>query len=209
MSTWMKKTFSAEGVTEFPPGPSLQRLRDKYQKDNGVVLAMDVSWSMEGEIDEAIRGCLNFVDEALSGGYFVGVMFWSSMVESSLDLTKDLDALHRFVKSARLGGGTDVLPALKRGREMLMRYKLEDRVVAVFGDGDLGPNQTKAVNYSKQLSSEGIRIITMGLGPSSSKALNAISTESNNEASREANSATLARDIRSMATGLSMRARGK
>lgn len=209
MSTWMKKTFSAEGVTEFPPGPNLQRLRDKYQKDNGVVLALDVSWSMSSEINEAIRGSLDFVDEALDGGYFVGVLFWNNEVESYFDLTKDRSGLHRFIKSVRVSGGTDVLPALERGREMLMSYKLEDRVISVFGDGDLGLNRTKAVTYSKQLSSEGIRIITMGLGPSSSKALNAISTESHNDAPREANSATLARDIRSMATGLSMRARGK
>jgi hypothetical protein len=79
-----------------------------------------------------------------------------------------------------------------------------DRVLAVFGDGELGSPQA-AIAASKPLIADNIRVITCGLGETSAAALDVISTETA-ETPRSAGSETIADSISSMATGLRRKA---
>jgi hypothetical protein len=75
-----------------------------------------------------------------------------------------------------------------------------DRVLAIFGDGDLGDQQT-AIRTAALLKADGIRIITCGLGDESAAQLGVISTETT-ESPRSATSGTIADSIAAMARGL-------
>ena len=74
-----------------------------------------------------------------------------------------------------------------------------DRVLAIFGDGDLG-NRQAAETKAAELIADDIRILTCGLGDGSAQELASISTEK--AAPRTATSETLADSIASMAQGL-------
>ena len=67
---WTRKSFSSDGVTEYPVGPNFERLRSRF--GGAVILALDVSGSMQGDrIGKAVNGCGRFIDEAVEAGYRV------------------------------------------------------------------------------------------------------------------------------------------
>lgn len=199
MSTWMKKVIEAEGVTEYRPGPHLDKLEERFGGSGAVMLLLDVSGSMTGDMDAAIEGSLGFVADAEGGGYQVGAALWDTGVVDSVAPSAKTKAAVEMLKKARARGGTNVTPALTMAGNELMKIDVKDRVIAVFGDGDLGNTET-AIAESKRLAALGIRIITLGLGASSAAALSKISTEA--EHTESASSVTLSEDIRGLARGL-------
>ena len=73
MPTWIRRQFTAAGLTQIPAGPHLGSLQGRY--GGTVMLCIDVSGSMNGQpIWEAARGALEFVNEAVAAHYNVGVM---------------------------------------------------------------------------------------------------------------------------------------
>ena len=195
---WTRRSFSSEGVTEYPPGPNLQRLRSRL--GGAVVLALDVSGSMHGDrIGKAIKGCRRFIDEAVSAGYQVGVILWHHDVEGVVAPDADPDEAYNLLKRAVAAGGNDAVPFLALAQRQLMALDVGDRVVAIFGDGDLG-DRRRAQEKASELINDNIRILTCGLGEASAQELAAISTE--NSAPRTATAEDLADSIASMARGL-------
>lgn len=205
MGTWMRRVFSSEGATECPPGPNLERLRKKFQRGGAVYFCLDVSYSMAGNIPAAVRGGESFLEVAHRGGYSTGVVLWHGRVAKMTALSRDIRSALEVLRSAKAGGGTDVLPALEAASKELLQSSEEDKVIAVFGDGDLGRNREEAVSLSRDLASQGIRIITMGLGSSSADALSDIATENYDGETNVATSNTLAEDISGMSRGLRRR----
>lgn len=208
MNGWMKKTFTAEGVTEWPPGPCIEELVKHFGQSGAVMLLLDVSSSMlaklsdgSSRIEQAKIGCRGFIDEAAAGGYGIGLMLWSHAVEDVAIPSEDGATARLLLSQARPRGGTDVVPALAHAGKILMQADVDDRVIAIFGDGDLGA-VAEAKQEAARWASKGIRIITLGLGDKSAKALGVISTESDDLAPRAATDTTLVQDIRSMASGL-------
>jgi Mg-chelatase subunit ChlD len=201
MAVWTRKTFRSDGVTEYPVGPFFDQLRSRL--GGAVVLALDVSGSMQGSrITQAVAGCRRFIKEATEDGYTVGVMLWHHGVESSVVPSQDLAAAHRLLDSAVAAGGNDAVPFLSLAHRQLMALNAGDRVVAIFGDGDLG-DPTTAQAKAAELIADNIRILTCGLGGNSAEALAVISTET--AAPRTASEADLADTIASMASGLRRR----
>lgn len=88
---------------------------------------------------------------------------------------------------------------------MLMARPAADRVLAIFGDGDLGPVDA-AKRAASLLTADGIRIITCGLGMASAEMLAVISDERDSTA-RMADSGGIADAIAGMTSGLIRRAR--
>ncbi len=79
MPTWIRRQFTAAGLTQIPAGPHLGSLQGRY--GGTVMLCIDVSGSMDGQpIREAVRGAREFVNEAVSAHYNVGVMLWNTQV---------------------------------------------------------------------------------------------------------------------------------
>lgn len=204
MATWTKKKFGAHPVTESPPGENLELLQASLS--GSVILALDVSGSMGGQqLVEAKKGCARFVDEAVEDGYSVGMLLWDHDVVGRSPLERSPRSARKLLDSAQARGGTSIVPCLREAHEMLMARPAGDRVLAIFGDGDLGPVDA-AKEAASLLTVDGIRIITCGLGLASAEMLAVISDE-RDSAARVADSGGIADAIAGMTSGLIRRLR--
>lgn len=192
MANWIRRSFSAPGLTQIPPGPHLSALQGRF--GGTVMLCIDVSGSMHGvPIREAVRGARQFVGEAVAAHYSVGVMLWNHRVEAVCEPAADGKAalaLLAPVDSAQ--GGNDLLVALTHCHQILGRYS-GDRVVALFGDGDLTPRQAALVKVAR-MKAENIRFVTRGLGSYAASEFGEISDE-------EPGTAAI-NDVSDLATGI-------
>lgn len=199
MASWIRRAFSAPGLTQIPPGPHLPALQGRFC--GTVMLCIDVSGSMDGQpILEAVRGARQFIAEAVAAHYNVGVMLWNHMVEAVSEPTADGQAalaLLAPVNSAR--GENDLFTALNHCHQVLDRFT-GDRVVALFGDGDLTPKAPVLVKVT-QMKAENIRFVTRGLGSYAAREFGEISDEAPSTASID-NVSDLAEGIADMATSL-------
>ncbi|MCA0436347.1 MAG: VWA domain-containing protein [Austwickia sp.] len=203
MSTWMKKRFESVGVTQYPVGEHLPAVQQRF--GGTVILALDVSGSMSGgPLRDAVAGGQRFITEALEGNYAVGVVLWHHDVAARLAPCHDRRLLQGFLGAAHSTGGTNVVPALRYCGSVLEPLT-GDRVIALFGDGDLGSPQ-EAKRVAGEIAATGIRIITLGLGHDSASHLDVISTEEL-AAPRVASAETLAEDIAGLRSGLLRRVR--
>ena len=199
MPGWIRRPFSAAGLTQIPPGPHLAALQGRY--GGTVMLCIDVSGSMDGmPILEAVRGAKEFVAEAVAAHYKVGVMLWNTQVVALAEPTGDGGAAMALLDPVNhAAGGTSLLIALERCHQGLDQFT-GDRVVALFGDGDLGPRERVLAKVA-QMKAQDIRFVTRGLGATAAREFGEISSE-------EASTATVSRveelaaGIRGMATSL-------
>lgn len=199
MAGWTKKNFKTDPVTEYRPGPNLPRLRAGFL--GAVILALDVSGSMSGSrLEQARRGCGRFIDEAVEDNYSVGVILWDHDVNAFTPPDPSPKNARAMIASATAGGGTNIVPCLQRAHAALLADAAGDRVLAIFGDGDLG-NRRAAIETAELLKADGIRIMTCGLGEASAAQLDEISTEAS-KAPRTATSTTISDLIAAMARGL-------
>jgi hypothetical protein len=171
VNTWIRRSFTGAGLTQSPPGPYFGALRASLS--GTVVLCVDVSGSMYGEpLQQAIAGGTRFLTEAHQAGYHAGLILWNHVV----DMYVPQDAPHHEVvealRTARATGGNDLVPTLRLCREILADRK-GDRVVCVFGDGDVGEPRA-AQRLARELCAMGIRIVVRGLGRGAQQALSAL-----------------------------------
>lgn len=184
MADWVRKTFDGIGPTQYPPGPSLPAVQEPYF--GHVLLCIDVSGSMaskEGNqtrMDLAKRGAVRFIEEAVASNYRVGLILWNQGVEEFVPLDRKPDAVLKRVRAARIRGSNNICPALRVGVDHMASLR-NDRVIAIFGDGDLG-NRRRAKEAAAEATSHGIRILTRGLGRASASAFAEISTEEDDDA---------------------------
>jgi Mg-chelatase subunit ChlD len=199
VASWIRRAFSAPGLTQIPPGPHLSSLQGRF--GGTVMLCIDVSGSMDGTpILEAVRGARQFVAEAVAAHYKVGVMLWNDQVEDVCEPTPDgRAALALLAPVTRAQGENDLFVALNHCHQILDRFS-GDRVVALFGDGDLTP-KTQVLVKVTQMKAENIRFVTRGLGPYAAREFGEISDEEPASASID-NVAELAVGIADMATSL-------
>ena len=177
MADWIRRSFSSAGLTQIPPGRHLRALQDRFGGGT-VMLCIDVSGSMDGRpILEAVRGAKTFVDEAVEARYWVGVMLWNTDVAALAEPTQDGKAARRLLDRTRnASGGTSLLRPLERCHKILDRFKGQDRVVAIFGDGGLGPREQVLAKVA-QMKAEDIRFVTRGLGSTAAGAFAEVSGE--------------------------------
>lgn len=175
MSTWMKKVFTADGVTEWTPGPRLPDVVRRFSQSGAVVLLLDVSSSMDKNLREAVAGCRGFIDEAVSGGYEVGIILWNHDVQAVSAIDAEGASAGRLLRKAKAGGGTHLEPALLEAASMLSSHEATDKVIVIFCDGLL-QDQSQAVKASRRVRNEGIRIITMGLGAEAALMLQSVAS---------------------------------
>jgi uncharacterized protein with von Willebrand factor type A (vWA) domain len=199
MATWIRRSFTSPGLTQIPPGPHLGALQERF--GGTVMLCIDVSGSMTGTpLAEAVRGARQFVTEAVAAHYKVGVILWDTSVAALAEPTSDGLAATAMLDGARIYGGTDLLPALVRCHRVLDGFT-GDRVVAVFGDGDLGPTREVVLDTVAQMKAENIRFVTRGLGSYAAHEFGEISDEEPSSAAIN-NVTDLADGIAGMATSL-------
>ena len=175
MAAWIQRPFSAPGLTQIPPGPQLRTLQRRF--GGTVMLCIDVSGSMDGPpILEAVRGARQFITEAVAAHYGVGVMLWNTRVEAVCEPTADGNAALDLVAPVNHAwGGNYLLTPLEHCHQILGRFT-GDRVVAMFGDGDLTP-KPQVLGKVAQMKSENIRFVTRGLGRYAAQEFGEISDE--------------------------------
>src|SRR5260370_8638773 len=141
MADGIRRPFGAAGRTQIPPGPYLAALRDRF--GGTALLGIDVSGSMNGPpILEAVRGAKQFVTEAVAAHYKVGVMLWNTGVVALAEPTADGVAAMRILDPVdHAAGGNNLIGPLERCHQGLGRFT-GDRVVPLFGYGDLNPRDT-------------------------------------------------------------------
>src|ERR1035438_294547 len=111
MASWIRRSFTAPGMTQIPPGPHLGALQDRF--GGTVMLCIDVSGSMAGTpLIEAVRGARQFVAEAIAAHYKIGVILWDTGVAALAQPTPDGQAATAVLDGAHICGGTNLLPAL-------------------------------------------------------------------------------------------------
>jgi Mg-chelatase subunit ChlD len=198
LSDWIRRNFDACGVTQWRPGPHLSALQEPLL--GKVILCIDVSGSMSGaNLAEAVSGARQFVAQAVAAHYRVGLILWNSGVQSSVPPTADPTAVLLALDGARASGGTDVTPTLRLGIAQLGGLQ-GDRVLAVFGDGDIGPVED-AVRAARDAASAGIRIVVRGLGVAAAGALAQLATDDSDRTVIQSGNA-IATGIASMAGAL-------
>lgn len=201
MANWMKKVYNAEGVTEYPAGPNLRHLIDKFGGSGAVVLCIDVSGSMGGDrLGEAKKGGTGFINDAAGGGYQVGLILWNHTIADFIPPTAGVANVQRKLDAAVASGATELAPALKLAHSMLMAVDVTDRVCVVFTDGSL-MDQDEAERAASLLKADGIRILTMGLGNTAADGLAGIAND-DTPTTTTTSAETLAGDMQRMATGL-------
>lgn len=177
MADWIRRPFSSPGLTQIPPGRHLRALQDRFGGGT-VMLCIDVSASMDGRpIREALRGARRFVDEAVEARYRVGVLLWNTDVAALAEPTEDGKKARRLLeRTTSASGGTSLLRPLERCHQILDQFKGQDRVVAIFGDGDLGPRERVLAKVA-QMKAEDIRFVTRGLGSAAAQEFAEVSGE--------------------------------
>lgn len=196
MPDWIRRPYSAPGLTQSPPGRHLRAVQAKY--GGTVMLCVDVSGSMSGEpLREAVRGARQFVDEAVDAYYAVGVILWDDHVEAETAPEWHGKAAHTLLDQARIAGGTALTPALKRCHTILTGLP-GDRVVALFSDGQLS-DKSRALAKVADMKTEDIRFVTRGLGAAAARVLGEISSEDPSD--------TAIPDVKSLADGIASMAK--
>jgi uncharacterized protein with von Willebrand factor type A (vWA) domain len=175
MADWIRRSFTAAGLTQIPPGPHLGALQARF--GGTVMLCIDVSGSMDGTpVLEAARGAREFVAEAVAAHYSVGVMLWNTDVVALAEPSAGgSEASQLLARVTSASGGTSLLAPLNRCHQILNEYS-GDRVVAIFGDGDLGPRDLVLAKVA-QMKAEDIRFVTRGLGTVAAREFATVSSE--------------------------------
>jgi len=163
------------GLSQIPPGAHLGALQGRF--GGTVMLCIDVTGSMDGDpILQAVRGAVEFVSEAVAAHYKVGVMLWNTSVVALAEPTTDGGAAMGILAPVNhAAGGNDLIGPLERCHQVLGQFT-GDRVVALFGDGDLTPRHRVLVKVA-QMKSENIRFVTRGLGAMAAREFGEISSE--------------------------------
>ena len=168
VASWVRREFVAVGVTQYKPGRHLRAVQDHFL--GAALLCIDVSGSMYGApLRAAVEGGLDFLTEAEQAGYRCGLVLWHHGVAAYLPTTTSPAKVRSRLRGAVADGGNDLVPTLRVAIDELGPMS-GDRVVCVFGDGDVGhePPVEREAARARRL---GIRFVVRGLGGSASACL--------------------------------------
>jgi Mg-chelatase subunit ChlD len=208
-TTWIRRSFQGAGITQVPPGPGIGAVQRRHANGT-VMLLIDVSNSMQGwpnppylpgsRLEQAVLGARRFVDQAVGASYKVGIILWHTGVAELRLPSDDAAETYQLLASSTFPtGGTDLYPALARCYDVLQDHT-GDRVVAIFGDGDLG-TPGRVLPLVAEMKAENIRFVTRGLGDVAAQAFGEVSDEEP-ERARVDDEAKLADSIAGMASAL-------
>jgi Mg-chelatase subunit ChlD len=176
VSGWTRRVFSSVGLTQCPPGPHWDALQRNTHGRGYVVLCIDVSGSMEGNpLVQAVQGARTFIREGIEANYEIGLVLWNTSVIAHAPMSARDTAAMVALDQARAGGGNDLMSALNYCDDVLRGLR-GDRVVAIFGDGDISP-ELQVLNKVSVMKADNIRFITRGLGRHAAEKFALLSSE--------------------------------
>jgi uncharacterized protein with von Willebrand factor type A (vWA) domain len=183
VTDWIRRNYDGIGPTQYPAGPHLAAVQEPYL--GKVLLCIDISGSMYAQekggrrFELAAAGARRFVAEAIEANYQVGLILWNHDVHCNVTLSRDPEQLLVVLDQTRPCGCTDITPALRLGTEQLGGLT-GDRVLAIFGDGDIGPVDV-ALAAARDAKARGIRIVVRGLGTHAATQLSRIATDADDD----------------------------
>ena len=129
-----------------------------------VYLLVDCSASMEGDkLKQAKKGTLNFAKDALSKGYFTGLIRFDSHAKLVCEPYKDISNLEKRLVGLEIGDTTHMAKAINLAHELLKEMQ-GTRVIVVVTDGM--PNgfgdPIASLNAGQNAKKNGIDIIAIG-----------------------------------------------
>lgn len=199
MTSWLRGNFDGIGLTQSPPGPYLAALRERY--GGTVLLCIDVSGSMRGKpLEKALRGGEEFLAQAWENYYRCGIVLWHSSIERYVPPDAPRPQVLGGLRGPIGSGGTNVVPALELAKRLFTGLG-GDRVLCVFGDGDLG-DRRRARRLAHELCAIGVRIVVRGLGRGAAEALGELACPGTRDAER------LITDERGITPGIASMAKG-
>jgi Mg-chelatase subunit ChlD len=181
VASWVKRDFAGVGLTQYQPGPRLAAVQERYI--GRALLCIDVSGSMSGSpLREAIAGGLDFLTEAEQAHYRCGLILWHHEVAAHLPHTAAGEEVEARLRSARASGGNQLVPSIEVAIGEFGKLT-GDRVVCVFGDGDVGDEVATAAEAARARAL-GIRFVVRGLGSGASECLARALTPGEKDATR-------------------------
>jgi len=201
VASWVRREFAGVGMTQYRPGRHLAEVQHHFL--GRALLCIDVSGSMTGApLVAAIEGGLDFLSEAEQAGYRCGLVLWHHGMDAYLPTTTSTAKVRARLKAAQASGGNQLRPTLLAAIAELGPMA-GDRVVCVFGDGDVG-NEAHTAADAAHARSLGIRFVVRGLGSGATACLTrTLTPDEPEEPARTVDGVgTLRRGIASMATSL-------
>ena len=172
-ASWVRRAFGGVGVTQYPPGPHLAAVQEHHA--GAALLCLDVSASMSGSpLEAARRGAMTFLAEAREAHYRVGLVLWNHGIVSATPVGAPVEETAATLRRAIASGGTELADTLRHAIDVLAPLS-GDRVVCVFGDGDVGDARTCA-RLVGEARGHGIRFVVRGLGEPATRALSSVLT---------------------------------
>lgn len=183
---WVKELESSSGVQIVLP-----------QKSKNVLVLLDCSGSMgsNDKLGQAKRGSIGFSEDALSKGFSVGLIRFTSIAELLLKPSSKLSILKNLISELSVSGTTNLTDAIKTAREVLISIQGE-KILCIVTDG-MPDNEITAIEMAHQARQEGIDIMTIGTDDADITFLKKISTR--DQLSIIVDSLQLEAGIRSMA----------
>ncbi|KKL05833.1 hypothetical protein LCGC14_2602070, partial [marine sediment metagenome] len=132
----------------------------------GVVLAIDVSGSMEGlPLERAKEVSREFIQQ-LSAADTVAVLAFSNQITVSQSFTNDTSAAIAAIESLAIGGDTALYTAVSEGTDLALRSDRPRKAVLLLSDGrDTGRQTSVSRDNSIEIArASGVPFFVVGLG---------------------------------------------
>ena len=166
---WAKKLKKATGKIIDPTLSS--KIRFGY-----IYLLIDCSGSMAGsKIEQAKNGALGFADKAISKGYSVGVITFSTEATHLLAPVKIMDNIKTIITKFTAGGSTNMTSAIGISTKNL-ENKFGERVICIVTDG-MPDNKMNAIKATQIAKKKGIAFMTIGTDDADKKFLEQLATK--------------------------------
>lgn len=142
------------------------------------VLTSDTSGSMNGKkIKDSKQAQKDFIDQ-LPGSSLIGLVSFGGGVNLTRDLTENLSQLKRALDRTSASGGTPMYEALELSYDLLTKDPGpssggQKRAIVLSSDGKANGGGTKKgiLRLGRQITDEGIKVITIAIGSSADKSL--------------------------------------
>lgn len=113
--------------------PRITEVREDQNTPATTILVMDMSSSMENEVDEVKAGAQQYV-EGLRDVDRTGIILFNREVSGILPITGNKDSLLNFIDNAELGNGTAIYDGLMAAVDIIKHENVRPRII-VYTDG--------------------------------------------------------------------------
>jgi Mg-chelatase subunit ChlD len=165
-------TISSHGVEIRHRGKPVSSV---FARAGYAYLLIDCSGSMAGDkLNQAKRGASRFATDALSKGYYTGLIQFDTYASLLAEPTKEISLLERCLSGVVVGGSTNMAEAIILAHRQLTG-KAGFRAIVIVTDG-MPDSVDDSLKAGKDTKKDGIDIITIGTDDADQKFLKKLSS---------------------------------